>query len=137
MLLIGCRNGRAVGVVYSWNQTVLPDADKETHIVRVRKLVVLSAGAIGTPLVLERSGIGAEAVLHKHGIKQVADLPGVGENYRGKSLTSQEKVIVERWNLDHKLLEGPYIAAPEVETQDGFGTSRGDVTKLAPTSPHP
>mgnify|MGYP003335639568 FL=1 len=42
--------------------------------------VILSAGAIGSVQILERSGIGAAAHLNKLGIPVLADLPGVGEN---------------------------------------------------------
>ena len=42
--------------------------------------VILSAGAIGSVQILERSGIGAAAHLNKLGVPVVADLPGVGEN---------------------------------------------------------
>jgi len=42
--------------------------------------VILSAGAIGSVQILERSGIGAAAHLSKLGIPVIADLPGVGEN---------------------------------------------------------
>ncbi len=42
--------------------------------------VLLSAGAIGSVQVLERSGIGAAARLAQLGIPMMADLPGVGEN---------------------------------------------------------
>jgi len=42
--------------------------------------VLLSAGAIGSVQILERSGIGAAAHLNALGISVIADLPGVGEN---------------------------------------------------------
>ena len=42
--------------------------------------VLLSAGAIGSVQILERSGIGAAAHLNQLGIPVIADLPGVGEN---------------------------------------------------------
>ncbi|WP_353432725.1 GMC family oxidoreductase N-terminal domain-containing protein [Polynucleobacter sp. MWH-UH23A] len=42
--------------------------------------VILSAGAIGSVQILERSGIGSAALLNKLGIPVMADLPGVGEN---------------------------------------------------------
>lgn len=42
--------------------------------------VVLSAGAIGSPLILLRSGIGPAAHLAEVGVETVVDLPGVGEN---------------------------------------------------------
>jgi choline dehydrogenase len=44
------------------------------------RLVVLAAGAFGSPLVLMRSGIGRRAELEAHGIEVVSELPGVGEN---------------------------------------------------------
>ena len=78
-----------MGVAYSWNKAVLPDASDETYVVRASKLVVLSAGTLGSPLVLERSGIGATTVLQKHGVTQVVDLPGVGEKYHGQCLNAQ------------------------------------------------
>jgi choline dehydrogenase len=42
--------------------------------------VILSAGAIGSVQVLERSGIGSATHLNKLGIPVMVDLPGVGEN---------------------------------------------------------
>ena len=42
--------------------------------------VVLTAGAIGSPQLLQLSGIGPGALLQQHGITPVVDLPGVGEN---------------------------------------------------------
>jgi len=42
--------------------------------------VVLSTGSIGTPQILQLSGLGPAALLHKHGITPVIDLPGVGAN---------------------------------------------------------
>ena len=42
--------------------------------------VILSAGAIGTPQLLELSGIGPGALLKRHGIEVVLDAPSVGEN---------------------------------------------------------
>lgn len=42
--------------------------------------VILCAGAIRSPQLLELSGIGSMGVLDRHGIKPVLELPGVGEN---------------------------------------------------------
>ena len=42
--------------------------------------IVLAAGAIGTPQVLQLSGIGPAALLQRHGISVQHDLPGVGQN---------------------------------------------------------
>ncbi len=42
--------------------------------------VILAAGAIGSPQLLQLSGIGPADLLRRHGIEPVLDLPGVGEN---------------------------------------------------------
>ncbi|MEC7762037.1 MAG: GMC family oxidoreductase N-terminal domain-containing protein [Pseudomonadota bacterium] len=43
--------------------------------------VILCAGAIETPRLLQLSGVGNATELKGHGIDVVADVPGVGENY--------------------------------------------------------
>ncbi len=45
-----------------------------------RREVILAAGAIGSPQILQLSGIGPGALLQRHGVEVVHDLPGVGEN---------------------------------------------------------
>mgnify|MGYP001791464711 CR=1 FL=1 len=52
----------------------------ETVTVRAAGEVVLSAGSIGSPQILQMSGIGSASLSRRHGIDVVADLPGVGEN---------------------------------------------------------
>jgi choline dehydrogenase len=63
---------RATGVVYhrSGNRVEV-DADRE---------VILSAGAIGSPQLLQISGVGPGALLQSLGIPVVHALPGVGRN---------------------------------------------------------
>ncbi|WP_417579714.1 GMC family oxidoreductase [Nitrincola sp.] len=48
--------------------------------VRATKEVILSAGAIGSPQLLQLSGIGPADLLRQHGIDVHVDAPGVGEN---------------------------------------------------------
>ena len=63
---------RAIGVEYR-------QAGKVEEA-RSSREVILSAGAIQSPQLLQLSGIGAGALLQRFGIPVVADLPGVGEN---------------------------------------------------------
>ena len=53
---------------------------KEMVTARARCEVVLSAGAINSPQLLQLSGIGPAALLREHGVDVVHDLPGVGAN---------------------------------------------------------
>jgi choline dehydrogenase len=47
---------------------------------RARREVILTAGAVGSPHLLQLSGIGAPDVLRRAGVTPLIDLPGVGEN---------------------------------------------------------
>lgn len=49
------------------------------HFAATRE-VILSAGAINSPQLLQLSGVGPQSLLAHHGIDSVADLPGVGQN---------------------------------------------------------
>lgn len=53
---------------------------REMVTAQASQSVVLTAGAIGSPQLLQLSGIGPGALLQQHGVKTVVDLPGVGEN---------------------------------------------------------
>lgn len=103
---------RAAGVEYTPN----PDFQNSTAVKRVkaRKMVIVSCGALGTPPVLERSGVGDSDILQRAGIQMVANVPGIGRNYQ-----------------DHHLLVYPYKSslAPE-ETADSIFDGRLDPEAL-------
>ena len=63
---------RAVGVRLRRNST--------TQMARCRGEVILAAGAIGSPQLLQLSGIGPADELKRHGIAVALDRPGVGRN---------------------------------------------------------
>ncbi len=50
------------------------------RVVSARREVILCAGAINSPCLLQRSGIGPAGLLESLGIKPVIDLAGVGQN---------------------------------------------------------
>lgn len=52
----------------------------KVHDVQATKEVILSAGSVGSPHILQLSGIGPRRVLEKAGIDVKHELPGVGEN---------------------------------------------------------
>jgi choline dehydrogenase len=54
--------------------------DGVPHRVTARVETLLTAGAIGSPTILQRSGIGPAALLHERGVPLVHELPGVGGN---------------------------------------------------------
>ena len=56
------------------------DVRGKMQMFTARREVILCAGAIGSPHLLQVSGVGPEKVLQAAGIKAVHDLPGVGEN---------------------------------------------------------
>ena len=52
----------------------------EEHSVKAHQEVIVSAGSIGSPTLLQRSGVGPMSVLMAAGVPVRHDLPGVGEN---------------------------------------------------------
>ena len=67
-------NGRAVGVEY------MDDKTKAKTIVHANAEVLLCAGAVQSPQILQLSGIGDSEELAAHGIAVVHELKGVGAN---------------------------------------------------------
>jgi choline dehydrogenase len=65
-------NKRAIGVEFEQNG--------ERRRAHANAEVILAAGAVASPQILELSGIGQGELLQRHGISVVADTPGVGEN---------------------------------------------------------
>jgi choline dehydrogenase len=63
---------RAVGVEYVRNG--------KTERVTAKREIVLSAGAVNSPQILQLSGVGPKETLKRHKIEQVCEAPAVGRN---------------------------------------------------------
>ncbi|KAL8369821.1 hypothetical protein RB595_000255 [Gaeumannomyces hyphopodioides] len=71
---------KATGVAYA---EVGEDAgSKVVKTVRARREVILAAGGIHTPQIMQLSGLGPKKVLEAAKIPTVVDLPGVGQNFQ-------------------------------------------------------
>ena len=99
------KEGRVAAVVYRQHG--------ETRRAFVRGEAVLSAGAVGSPMILERSGIGNSEKLAAHGIDVVNHLPGVGENLQDHlqirpiyKVNGIKTLNTEYWNLLSRAMMG-------------------------------
>ncbi|KZV84962.1 alcohol oxidase [Exidia glandulosa HHB12029] len=126
------QSGRVVGVEFK---------DQEgLHVAKSNKMVVLSAGAIGTPQILERSGIGSPQVLGAAGIACEVELPGVGENYQDHNVVDSLYLRVRGDDRCAYLRGDPEVVAKAWETYNNGGqgvlsTNREDCgVKLRPST---
>jgi choline dehydrogenase-like flavoprotein len=62
-------------------QVRFPDGSVSTANVNNGGEVIMTAGSVRTPQLLELSGIGNQDILKNHDIPVKLSLPGVGENY--------------------------------------------------------
>ncbi|KAF8500891.1 alcohol oxidase [Russula emetica] len=62
-------------------------SDGKTYEVAVTKEVILAAGSLKTPQILELSGVGNRSILESLGIPVVLDLPEIGENLQDHPVT--------------------------------------------------
>ncbi|PFH34339.1 hypothetical protein BESB_074910 [Besnoitia besnoiti] len=121
----------------------------DVKTIRVNKEVILAAGAIQTPQLLELSGIGGAARLRSLGLDVVADLPAVGENlqdhfYTPRLFTLKKRVpreVLTRlhadapWVTDAGAASGEETTAarePSTENQQNAESHRGEETATPP-----
>jgi len=116
---------------------------EQSLTVRASGEVILSAGAIGTPQILQLSGIGPGALLQQHGIEVKQELPGVGANlqdhlqiravYKVQGVKTLNTLTSSLWGKAAIALEyalkrsGPMSMAP---------SQLGIFTKSQPELPH-
>lgn len=98
------------------------------HYAAATRETILAAGAIGSPQILQLSGIGPGKLLQEHGIPVVHDLPGVGENlqdhlqlrmaFKVKNVRTLNTMVQSLWGkakigLEYALFRsGPMTMAP-------------------------
>jgi len=75
---------QAVGILFDGNRAtgIRYRRGGQEQVVLARREVILSGGTLGTPHLLQLSGVGPADLLAAHGIAVRHDLPGVGENLR-------------------------------------------------------
>ncbi|KAK7062355.1 choline dehydrogenase [Favolaschia claudopus] len=73
-------NSTTAGNAVAGGVTFAASAGGQTYSVNAAKEVIMSGGTIGTPQVLQLSGVGPKSLITGLGIKSVVDLPGVGAN---------------------------------------------------------
>ncbi|KAK7874200.1 hypothetical protein R5R35_006245 [Gryllus longicercus] len=123
-VLIDPRTKTAVGVEFA--------RDGKMHVVRARKEVILSAGAVNSPQLLLLSGVGPAAHLHELGIPVVKNAPGVGHNLQDHIGLGGFTFMV---NQPVSLVQSRYENVPSVLKYAMFGdgplTVMGGVEGLA------
>ncbi|EIN11097.1 alcohol oxidase-like protein [Punctularia strigosozonata HHB-11173 SS5] len=90
-------------VLFEYVPDLVTQDCKLVRVAHANRLVVVSSGTMGSPQVLERSGIGRKDVLDKVDVEQIVDLPGVGMAYQ-----------------DHQVIFAPYLAPDTCDTLDGI-----------------
>jgi choline dehydrogenase len=121
--------------VWTGEQMVQVQATRET---------LLCAGSIGSPQILQLSGIGPAALLQQHGIPVVQDLPGVGENlqdhlqiravFKVDGVSTLNTLANSWWG---KLKIGMEYALKRSGPMSMAPSQLGAFTRSAPDQPHP
>jgi choline dehydrogenase len=118
--------------------------DGELHFAEARRETILSAGAIGSPQILQLSGVGPGALLQEHGVPVVHDLPGVGENlqdhlqlrmaFKIKHALTLNTLLGSNW---HKLMMGCRYAWSRSGAMTMPPSQLGAFTRSDPTQSTP
>ncbi|KAF7294288.1 Aryl-alcohol oxidase-like protein [Mycena chlorophos] len=114
------------GSVFDFRKVVLAQAeDGPTFTLTAKKEVILCAGVIGTPQILQLSGIGPTDVLKQAGVPQLVRSPDVGQHLQ------DQPVVFYQWRVNEptfsSLLRNPAnwspIMAEYADRLTGFAAS--------------
>mgnify|MGYP001285455821 CR=1 FL=1 len=111
------RNQKAVGIEYQRNGKFFK--------LRAKKEIIISCGSIGSPVLLQRSGIGPKKILDNAGIKCVINLPGVGQNLQDHLEIYFQHQCKEPISLNGKIgvIDKSIIAASWLFFKRGLGAT--------------
>jgi choline dehydrogenase len=129
---------RAIGV------EVLPQGGGAPIQVKARGEVILATGAVGTPQILQLSGIGAASLLQHHGIAVQHHLPGVGGNLQDHlqiravySVRGVKTLNTQANSLWGKAIIGLEYAFKRSGPMSMAPSQLGAFTRSSPDQPHP
>ncbi|KIM89885.1 GMC oxidoreductase [Piloderma croceum F 1598] len=105
----------------------------KTYLVKVQKEIIISAGTIKSPQILELSGIGRPDVLTKIGVETKVALSGVGENVQDHiSCRFAFELNPQAKHETYDLMRDPEYAAKEMKLfAEGKGHYRRGITSFA------
>ncbi|KAL1900082.1 hypothetical protein Cpir12675_001083 [Ceratocystis pirilliformis] len=91
------------------------------HVTEVKasKEVILAAGTLQSPQILELSGIGGKGLLDKHNITVIVDNPNVGERVQDHPIVCQSMEVVDGINSSDVLRDPVILGAAMATFQDG------------------
>ncbi|PKI84082.1 hypothetical protein MVES1_002020 [Malassezia vespertilionis] len=122
---------RATSVNYS------AGGNQQTHTVHANKEVILSAGTINDPQILQLSGIGDSGLLNQHNIDVVVNLPGVGQNLQdhlsaGMSFSPTERKLAGPAEITGDRKKDSYVnsAVSYVQFDNLFKDGNGVISKI-------
>ncbi|MVW77722.1 GMC family oxidoreductase [Bordetella sp. 02P26C-1] len=112
--------------------------------IAARGEVILAAGSIGTPQLLQLSGIGPGSLLQRHGVQVLLDKPGVGANlqdhlqirtvYKVEGTRTLNQISSTRWG---KAMIGIEYALRRTGPMSMAPSQLGAFTRSDPSQPYP
>lgn len=108
------------------------DVNATRLLVNVTQEVILTAGVLFTPQLLQVSGVGPSALLESLGIKVQIDLPGVGENYQDHPMVDLSYIYQNV--TDSPALEAASTTREAESRREYFGSRTGPWTAWPSTA---
>jgi choline dehydrogenase len=115
------RGGKAHGV------EVVAQRGAQAETIHAVREVIVCAGAVQSPQILQLSGIGAADDVRKHGITSVVDLPGVGANLQDHldvsvihEMTKKESAYSQQAGLKKLVVGIQYLLSKSGAGADNF-----------------